>query len=66
MTPDSQLLTKLRWLSSPDSAPCSLELTFITDFFLALAVCNSVVVSPASRPQPVVRTCFCFWTCSTF
>ncbi|KAM3594317.1 uncharacterized protein V6R79_005735 [Siganus canaliculatus] len=60
--PDAELVKKLTWLSSPappvadtsSRTPSSLELTFITDFFLALAVCNSVVVSSPSQPRHVV------------
>lgn len=36
-----------------------MELTYITDFFLALAVCNSVVVSSPSQPRhtvPIILT----------
>ncbi|KAI4804867.1 hypothetical protein KUCAC02_026478 [Chaenocephalus aceratus] len=61
--PDPELVRKLNWFLSPalalsdgsSGAPSSLELTYITDFFLALALCNSVVVSSASRPPHVVR-----------
>uniref|UniRef100_A0A8C9ZUI1 ATPase phospholipid transporting 10D n=1 Tax=Sander lucioperca TaxID=283035 RepID=A0A8C9ZUI1_SANLU len=50
---DPELVRKLNWFCSPELAlsdgssgtPSSLELTYITDFFLALAICNSVVVS---------------------
>uniref|UniRef100_A0A8D3D1U9 Phospholipid-transporting ATPase n=1 Tax=Scophthalmus maximus TaxID=52904 RepID=A0A8D3D1U9_SCOMX len=35
----------------------SLELTYITDFFLALTICNSVVVSSASQPRHMVSRC---------
>uniref|UniRef100_A0A8D3APR0 Phospholipid-transporting ATPase n=1 Tax=Scophthalmus maximus TaxID=52904 RepID=A0A8D3APR0_SCOMX len=34
-----------------------LELTYITDFFLALTICNSVVVSSASQPRHMVSRC---------
>ncbi|XP_033991200.1 probable phospholipid-transporting ATPase VD isoform X2 [Trematomus bernacchii] len=61
--PDPELVRKLNWFLSPalalsdgsSGAPSSLELTYITDFFLALAICNSVVVSSASQPRHVVR-----------
>ena len=63
--PDPELVRKLNWFLSPalalsdgsSGAPSSLELTYITDFFLALAICNSVVVSSASQPRHVVGTC---------
>ncbi|KAK5856963.1 hypothetical protein PBY51_010237 [Eleginops maclovinus] len=61
--PDPELVRKLNWFLSPalalsggsSGSPSSLELTYITDFFLALAICNSVVVSSASQPRHVVR-----------
>ncbi|KAF3844416.1 hypothetical protein F7725_007579 [Dissostichus mawsoni] len=60
--PDPELVRKLNWFLSPalalsdgsSGAPSRLELTYITDFFLALAICNSVVVSSASQPRHVV------------
>uniref|UniRef100_A0A671XBI4 Phospholipid-transporting ATPase n=1 Tax=Sparus aurata TaxID=8175 RepID=A0A671XBI4_SPAAU len=62
VVPDPELVRKLSWLCSPvkplsdgsSGTPCSLELTYITDFFLALAICNSVVVSSPSQPRHVV------------
>ncbi|XP_076013152.1 phospholipid-transporting ATPase VD isoform X2 [Genypterus blacodes] len=53
VVPDPALVRKLSWLSSPElPVASSLELTFITDFFLALALCNSVVVSsPGPAPH---------------
>ncbi|KAF7710614.1 probable phospholipid-transporting ATPase VD isoform X1 [Silurus meridionalis] len=57
--PDVQLKEKLQALSFP---PCSAikydtaELSHILDFFLALAVCNTVVVSSPSQPRHVVKT----------
>uniref|UniRef100_UPI0037E7B370 phospholipid-transporting ATPase VD n=1 Tax=Semicossyphus pulcher TaxID=241346 RepID=UPI0037E7B370 len=62
VAPDPELVRKLSWLSSPvltltdgcSGTPSSLELTYITDFFLALAMCNSVVVSSPSQPRHVV------------
>uniref|UniRef100_A0A667XDG1 Phospholipid-transporting ATPase n=1 Tax=Myripristis murdjan TaxID=586833 RepID=A0A667XDG1_9TELE len=62
VVPDPELVRKLDCLASPavsvsDSSsrtPSSLELTYITDFFLALAICNSVVVSSPSQPRHVV------------
>uniref|UniRef100_A0A667XIB7 Phospholipid-transporting ATPase n=1 Tax=Myripristis murdjan TaxID=586833 RepID=A0A667XIB7_9TELE len=61
VVPDPELVRKLDCLASPavsvsDSSsrtPSSLELTYITDFFLALAICNSVVVSSPSQPRHV-------------
>uniref|UniRef100_A0A3Q1FTT3 Phospholipid-transporting ATPase n=1 Tax=Acanthochromis polyacanthus TaxID=80966 RepID=A0A3Q1FTT3_9TELE len=57
VTPDPQLVRKLNLLRSPvvHMSDCSseststLELTYIADFFLALAICNSVVVSSPSQ-----------------
>ncbi|KAM7404152.1 hypothetical protein PAMA_004537 [Pampus argenteus] len=62
VVPDPELVRKLNWLCSPllpmsgisSETPSSLELTYITDFFLALAICNSVVVSSPSQPRHVV------------
>lgn len=60
--PDPELVRKLNWLQSSklspnndlSGCPSSMELTYITDFFLALAVCNSVVVSSPSQPRHTV------------
>uniref|UniRef100_G3PIH6 Phospholipid-transporting ATPase n=1 Tax=Gasterosteus aculeatus aculeatus TaxID=481459 RepID=G3PIH6_GASAC len=55
-----ELVRKLNWFCSSmlaDSScgtAASLELTYILDFFLALVVCNSVVVSSPSQPGHVV------------
>ncbi|XP_060918719.1 probable phospholipid-transporting ATPase VD isoform X2 [Labrus mixtus] len=62
VVPDPELVKKLNWLCSPvlslrdgsSGTPSSLELTYITDFFLALAMCNSVVVSSPSQPRHMV------------
>ncbi|XP_037550714.1 probable phospholipid-transporting ATPase VD [Nematolebias whitei] len=62
VVPDPELVRKLNCLCSSvlylrDSSSktlSSLELTYITDFFLALAICNSVVVSSPSQPRHVV------------
>uniref|UniRef100_A0A3B5LP37 Phospholipid-transporting ATPase n=1 Tax=Xiphophorus couchianus TaxID=32473 RepID=A0A3B5LP37_9TELE len=62
VVPDPELVRKLNSLCSStlrlrDSSTESLstlELTYITDFFLALAICNSVVVSSPSQPRHVV------------
>ncbi|XP_054653058.1 probable phospholipid-transporting ATPase VD isoform X2 [Dunckerocampus dactyliophorus] len=60
--PDPELVKKLSWLCSPTlpqgAGSCETtsiqELTYITDFFLALAICNSVVVSSPSQPRYTV------------
>ncbi|XP_054469181.1 probable phospholipid-transporting ATPase VD [Anoplopoma fimbria] len=62
VVPDPELVRKLNWFCSPvlalsdgsSGSPSSLELTYITDFFLALAICNSVVVSSPGQPRHVV------------
>ncbi|XP_034530913.1 probable phospholipid-transporting ATPase VD [Notolabrus celidotus] len=62
VVPDPELVRKLSWLCSPGltlsdgsfRTPSSLELTYITDFFLALAMCNSVVVSSPGQPRHMV------------
>ncbi|XP_040056467.2 phospholipid-transporting ATPase VD isoform X2 [Gasterosteus aculeatus] len=60
VVPDPELVRKLNWFCSSmlaDSScgtAASLELTYILDFFLALVVCNSVVVSSPSQPGHVV------------
>uniref|UniRef100_A0A8C6P1A3 Phospholipid-transporting ATPase n=1 Tax=Nothobranchius furzeri TaxID=105023 RepID=A0A8C6P1A3_NOTFU len=61
VVPDPDLVRKLSCLclsalslGDGSSVASSLELTFITDFFLALAICNSVVVSSHSQPRHVV------------
>lgn len=41
---------------STSGAPSSLELEYIVDFFLALALCNSVVVSSPVQPQHTVSS----------
>ncbi|XP_030580873.1 phospholipid-transporting ATPase VD isoform X2 [Archocentrus centrarchus] len=56
VVPDPALVRKLNWLAngcSSETLP-SLELTSITDFFLALAICNSVVVSSPSQSPHVI------------
>jgi len=72
VVPDPELVRKLNWFCSPvlalsdgsSGAPSSLELTYITDFFLALAICNSVVVSSATQPRHAVsRACVCVCVC---
>ncbi|XP_036429795.1 LOW QUALITY PROTEIN: probable phospholipid-transporting ATPase VD [Colossoma macropomum] len=64
VVPDVQLQRKLSALSSPMCPPLrhdTAELSHILDFFLALTVCNTVVVSSPSQPRhmvqmPVART----------
>ncbi|XP_005156631.2 phospholipid-transporting ATPase VD isoform X1 [Danio rerio] len=64
VVPDPQLHMKLSTLSSPMRSPLrpdAAEISLILDFFLALTVCNTVVVSSPSQPRhvvqmPVVRT----------
>ncbi|XP_067892119.1 phospholipid-transporting ATPase VD-like [Heterodontus francisci] len=62
VAPDSQLLRKLERITSQplgllDEADngLSLEFTYIVDFFLALAICNTVVVSSFNQPRQWVR-----------
>ncbi|XP_077396003.1 phospholipid-transporting ATPase VD isoform X2 [Festucalex cinctus] len=60
--PDPALMKKLSRVCSPMlpsgnvtfEATSNLELTYIRDFFLALAICNSVMVSSPMQPQHVV------------
>ncbi|GCC31931.1 phospholipid-transporting ATPase VD isoform X2 [Chiloscyllium punctatum] len=62
VAPDSQLLRKLERIASQplhllntaENVP-SLEYTYIVDFFLALAICNTVVVSSLNQPRQRVR-----------
>ncbi|KAM9477380.1 phospholipid-transporting ATPase VD isoform 2-T3 [Clarias gariepinus] len=54
--PDVQLHKKLRALSSSAVKYDAAELSHILDFFLALVVCNTVVVSSPSQPRHVVKT----------
>ncbi|XP_043111490.1 probable phospholipid-transporting ATPase VD isoform X2 [Puntigrus tetrazona] len=64
VVPDPQLQAKLNSLSSPMRSPLrqqAAEISHILDFFLALTVCNTVVVSSPTQPRhvvqmPVVRT----------
>ncbi|XP_064367263.1 phospholipid-transporting ATPase VD isoform X2 [Dromaius novaehollandiae] len=62
VVPDMQLLEKFRQISShyyPQSEEASskscLETVYITDFFLALAVCNTVVVSAPNQPRQKMK-----------
>lgn len=58
MIPDVELHEKLRALSFPRCSSIKYdasELSHILDFFLALAICNTVVVSSPSQPRHVVR-----------
>uniref|UniRef100_A0A8C1PQF0 Phospholipid-transporting ATPase n=1 Tax=Cyprinus carpio TaxID=7962 RepID=A0A8C1PQF0_CYPCA len=63
VVPDPQLQAKLNTLSSAMRSPPrqqAAEISHILDFFLALTVCNTVVVSSPTQPRhvqmPVVRT----------
>uniref|UniRef100_A0A671SMX3 Phospholipid-transporting ATPase n=1 Tax=Sinocyclocheilus anshuiensis TaxID=1608454 RepID=A0A671SMX3_9TELE len=64
VVPDPQLQARLNTLSSPMCSPLrqqAAEISHILDFFLALTVCNTVVVSSPTQPRhvvqmPVVRT----------
>nr|KAF6445971.1 putative ATPase phospholipid transporting 10B (putative) [Rousettus aegyptiacus] len=59
VTPDKNLLTKVRdaalWLETlPDSRPAEPALStsaYVADFFLALTICNSVMVSTTAEPR---------------
>ncbi|KAI1887335.1 hypothetical protein AGOR_G00189250 [Albula goreensis] len=59
--PDPLLLLKLNRLNSQElpaldeGDDASLELTYIVDFFLALAVCNTVVVSAPQQPRHTLQ-----------
>ncbi|KAJ7991044.1 hypothetical protein DPEC_G00293160 [Dallia pectoralis] len=57
IAPDPLLLQKLSGLSSPRFLlwDASMELTYIVDFFMALAICNTVVVSSHNQPRHVVK-----------
>uniref|UniRef100_A0A8C7FPV1 Phospholipid-transporting ATPase n=1 Tax=Oncorhynchus kisutch TaxID=8019 RepID=A0A8C7FPV1_ONCKI len=58
IVPDPFLVQKLNCLSSPLFLlrDASMELTYIVDFFMALAICNTVVVSSPNQPRHVSRT----------
>uniref|UniRef100_A0A8C2H816 Phospholipid-transporting ATPase n=1 Tax=Cyprinus carpio TaxID=7962 RepID=A0A8C2H816_CYPCA len=58
VVPDPQLQVKLNTLSSPMRSPFrqeAAEISHILDFFLALTVCNTVVVSSPTQPRHVVQ-----------
>ncbi|XP_062899271.1 phospholipid-transporting ATPase VD-like isoform X1 [Mobula hypostoma] len=62
VTPDSQLQQKLEQIMShpldlleETEKELSLEFTYIVDFFLALTICNTVVVSCLNQPGQRVR-----------
>ncbi|XP_055653008.1 phospholipid-transporting ATPase VD isoform X2 [Falco peregrinus] len=62
VVPDTQLLEKFSQISSDSyqrskeaSGKLSLETMYITDFFLALAICNTVVVSVPNQPRQKMR-----------
>uniref|UniRef100_A0A674CAI4 Phospholipid-transporting ATPase n=1 Tax=Salmo trutta TaxID=8032 RepID=A0A674CAI4_SALTR len=58
VVPDPLLVQKLNCLSSPLFllTDASMELTYIVDFFMALAICNTVVVSSPNQPRHVVSS----------
>lgn len=63
VTPDKNLLSKVReaalWLETSDSRlaqPSHSTTASIADFFLALTICNSVMVSTTTEPRKRVRT----------
>uniref|UniRef100_A0A671SMV8 Phospholipid-transporting ATPase n=1 Tax=Sinocyclocheilus anshuiensis TaxID=1608454 RepID=A0A671SMV8_9TELE len=56
VVPDPQLQARLNTLSSPMCSPLrqqAAEISHILDFFLALTVCNTVVVSSPTQPRHV-------------
>lgn len=62
VVPDTQLLEKFNQISfhsfeqsEETDREQSLETMYITDFFLALAICNTVVVSSPNQPRQKVR-----------
>ncbi|NXJ05983.1 AT10D ATPase, partial [Odontophorus gujanensis] len=62
VVPDTQLLEKFRHISSLSYqeseeviSKLALETMYVTDFFLALAICNTVVVSIPSHPRQKMR-----------
>lgn len=62
VTPDKNLLSKVReaalWLETSDSRlaqPSHSTTASIADFFLALTICNSVMVSTTTEPRKRVR-----------
>jgi hypothetical protein len=63
VTPDKNLLTKVRdsalWLETSSDArpakPSHSTTSSIADFFLALTICNSVMVSTTTEPRQRVR-----------
>ncbi|XP_053920670.1 phospholipid-transporting ATPase VD [Cuculus canorus] len=61
VVPDTELLEKFSQISShfyqqsEDSSELALETMYITEFFLALSVCNTVVVSGPSQPHQKMR-----------
>lgn len=62
VTPDKNLLSKVRdaalWLETSDTRlvkPSHSTTASIADFFLALTICNSVMVSTTTEPRKRVR-----------
>ncbi|XP_061082845.1 phospholipid-transporting ATPase VA [Conger conger] len=58
ITPDPQLLDKVNECSSQPLGGLSHELSDIMEFFIALTICNTVVVSSPSHPRQKVRMRF--------
>ncbi|XP_064165818.1 phospholipid-transporting ATPase VA isoform X1 [Anguilla rostrata] len=58
ITPDPQLLDKVNECSSQPLGQLSHELSDIMEFFIALTICNTVVVSSPSHPRQKVRMRF--------
>lgn len=63
VTPDKNLLSKVRdaalWLETLDTRPAKPShstTASIADFFLALTICNSVMVSTTTEPRKRVRS----------
>uniref|UniRef100_A0A8C1PVL1 Phospholipid-transporting ATPase n=1 Tax=Cyprinus carpio TaxID=7962 RepID=A0A8C1PVL1_CYPCA len=62
VVPDPQLQAKLNTLSSAMRSPPrqqAAEISHILDFFLALTVCNTVVVSSPTQPRHTKRSIVC-------
>uniref|UniRef100_A0A8C0HJM4 ATPase phospholipid transporting 10D (putative) n=1 Tax=Chelonoidis abingdonii TaxID=106734 RepID=A0A8C0HJM4_CHEAB len=62
VVPDAKLMEKFSQItchsyaqSEETDRPPSLETVYITDFFLALAICNTVIVSAPNQPRQKVR-----------
>ncbi|XP_032630576.2 phospholipid-transporting ATPase VD [Chelonoidis abingdonii] len=62
VVPDAKLMEKFSQItchsyaqSEETDRPPSLETVYITDFFLALAICNTVIVSAPNQPRQKMR-----------